>query len=178
MWHFGVYVYNKENAKDSNITTKKLAVQEQNLQESENTDSISTSVLEAKISPNCTIVEKKYYKGCDHLIKEIKEIPIDWINWTEEQIKEQYPDWEIESFSNNQIILSQEKEGFCPKHYVVRVHGDVLGIYILDEEGKETWKEDTEISTQYLPEEDLEKLQSGIKTVGDDKLHTVLEDFE
>ena len=97
---------------------------------------------------------------------------------TEEQVKEQYPDWTLESFSNNQIIVSQEKDGYCGEHYVIRENDGVLAIYTLDENGNETWKEDTEISTMYLTEEDLKILNKGIEAIGDDQLHTVLEDFE
>ncbi len=173
----GVYFYEKDKSKDSNIGTKQLADLEQNKDQEEN-EAVSTSTSETKLSPNCTITEKQYFKGCDHFIKEIKEIPEEWINWTEEQVKQQYTDWKLESVTNNEIIVSQEKEGYCGMHYVVREHGEVLGIYTTDETGEETWKEDTDIATRYLTEEDLMKVQEGIKAIGDDQLHSVLEDFE
>ncbi len=173
----GVYFYEKEKTKDSNMPTKQLASIEQNEDKEEN-ETISTSTLETKASPNCTVTEKQYFKGCDHLIKEIKEIPEEWINYTEEQVKAEYDAWKLESFTSNQIIVSQEKEGYCGMHYVVREHGEVLGIYTTDETGQETWKEDTDIATRYLTEEDLIKVQEGIKAIGDDQLHSVLEDFE
>lgn len=173
----GVYFYEKDKSKDSNIGTKQLADLEQNKDQEEN-EAVSASTSETKLSPNCTITEKQYFKGCDHFIKEIKEIPEEWINWTEEQVKQQYTDWKLESVTNNEIIVSQEKEGYCGMHYVVREHGEVLGIYTTDETGEETWKEDTDIATRYLTEEDLMKVQEGIKAIGDDQLHSVLEDFE
>lgn len=175
----GIYAYQKDKVHDSNMISRQLAEQEQSQTENSiGNDVVSTSVAEVKLSPNCTIVEKQYFKGCDHIIKNIKEIPEEWTNMTEEEIKAQYPDWTLESFSNNQIIVSQEKEGYCGQHYVVREHEGVLAIYTLDENGVETWKEDTEIATMYLTEEDLEKVKEGIKAIGDDQLHTILEDFE
>ena len=175
----GVYFYEKDKTKDSNIGTKQLANLEQNQNEKQiENEVISTSIAETKLSPNCTITEKQYFKGCDHFIKEIKEIPEEWINFTEEQVKEQYADWKIESLTNNEIIVSQEKEGYCGMHYIVKEHGEVLGIYTIDETGEETWKEDTDIATRYLTEEDLIKVKEGIKAIGDDQLHSVLEDFE
>ena len=175
----GVYFYEKDKTKDSNIGTKQLANLEQNQNEKQiENEVISTSIAETKLSPNCTITEKQYFKGCDHFIKEIKEIPEEWINFTEEQVKEQYTDWKIESLTNNEIIVSQEKEGYCGMHYIVKEHGEVLGIYTIDETGEETWKEDTDIATRYLTEEDLNKVKEGIKAIGDDQLHSVLEDFE
>lgn len=171
----GIYFYQKEKTQDSNMVTTKLAEKEQDDIENK---VVYTSTSEEKISPNCTIVEKQYFKGCDHLIKNIKEIPEEWINMTEEQIIKQYPDWTLESFSKNQIVVSQEKEGYCGEHYVIREHNGVLGIYTLDENGNETLKEDTEISTMYLTEEDLEILNKGIKAIGENQLHQVLEDYE
>lgn len=171
----GMYFYQKEKTQDSNMITTKLAEKEQDDIENK---VVYTSTSEEKISPNCTIVEKKYFKGCDHLIKSIKEIPEEWINMTEEQIIKQYPDWTLESFSKNQIVVSQEKEGYCGEHYVIREHNGVLGIYTLDENGNETLKEDTEISTMYLTEEDLQILNKGIKAIGENQLHQVLEDYE
>lgn len=170
----GIYFYGSDNTEDTNLLNVQLA--EESILE--NNVTVSTSLTEEKVSPNCTIVEKQYFTGCDHLIKDIKEIPEDWINMTEEQILEQYPDWTLESFTNNQIIVSQEKEGYCGEHYVIRTHNDVIGIYTLDENGKETLKEDTDIPTMYLTEEDLEILNKGIQASGENQLHQVLEDYE
>lgn len=170
----GIYFYGSDNTEDTNLLNVQLAEESM----SGNNVTVSTSLTEEKVSPNCTIVEKQYFTGCDHLIKDIKEIPEDWINMTEEQILEQYPDWTLESFTNNQIIVSQEKEGYCGEHYVIRTHDDVIGIYTLDENGKETLKEDTDIPTMYLTEEDLEILNKGIQAIGENQLHQVLEDYE
>lgn len=170
----GIYFYGSDNTEDTNLLNVQLA--EESILE--NNVTVSTSLTEEKVSPNCTIVEKQYFTGCDHLIKDIKEIPEGWINMTEEQILEQYPDWTLESFTNNQIIVSQEKEGYCGEHYVIRAHDDVIGIYTLDENGKETLKEDTDIPTMYLTEEDLEILNKGIQAIGENQLHQVLEDYE
>lgn len=170
----GIYFYGTDNTEDTNLLNVQLAEESM----SGNNVTVSTSLTEEKVSPNCTIVEKQYFTGCDHLIKDIKEIPEDWINMTEEEIIEKYPDWTLESFTNNQIIVSQEKEGYCGEHYVIRTHDDVIGIYTLDENGKETLKEDTDIPTMYLTEEDLEILNKGIQAIGENQLHQVLEDYE
>lgn len=170
----GIYFYGTDNTEDTNLLNVQLAEESM----SGNNVTVSTSLTEEKVSPNCTIVEKQYFTGCDHLIKDIKEIPEDWINMTEEEIIEKYPDWTLESFTNNQIIVSQEKEGYCGEHYVIRTHDDVIGIYTLDENGKETLKEDTDIPTMYLTEEDLEILDKGIQAIGENQLHQVLEDYE
>ena len=93
-------------------------------------------------------------------------------------MQKQYPDWKIEKFSSNEVVLYKEKNGYCDEHYVIREHNGVLAIYTLDENGKETWKQDTEIVTMYLPEVDLSRIKEGIKVTGTTNLRSILEDYE
>lgn len=171
----GVYFYKEGQVQDSNVSNRQLA---EELKSNNENEAISTSAEEEKLSPNCTIIERQYFKGCDHLIKNIKDVPEELINSTKEQVEEKYNGWTLDSFSSNEVIVSQEKDGYCDQHYVIREHNGVLGIYTLNEDKTEEFKEDTEIATRYLPDEDIEKLKEGIKAIGDDQLHRVLGDFE
>lgn len=175
---FGIYMFKINQTQDSNMLEDKQLAEKQENKEAEINNVIATSVTEEKTSPNATITKKQYFKGCDHIQKEIMEIPEEDINLTQEQIQKQYPDWQIEKFSSNEVILYQEQEGYCGEHYVVREHNGVLAIYTLDENGKETWKEDTEIVTMYLPEADLARIREGIKVTGTTNLRSILEDYE
>ncbi len=177
---FGIFFFRQNKTQDSNmIGDKKLAVQEQETEKSSiSNNTISTSSIQLKVSPNCKITEKQYYAGCDHLIKKVKEIPKNWINETQEEFQKHYQEWFIEKFEPDEITVYQEKEGFCGEHYVIKEHNGVLGIYTLDENGIENWKEDTQIQTIYLPEEDIQKLKQGITAIGNSQLHSILEDYE
>lgn len=171
----GVYVYNKNKTENINIINKqKLAIKP-----IENNDEIiSASATDEKISPNASVLEKQYFKGCDHLIKNMKDIPQELINKSREEVEKYYTGWAIDNFSANEITIYQEKDGYCNEHYLIKENNGVLGIYTLDENGKLTFKEDTEIETMYLTEEDLEKVKDGIVAIGDMELNTILEDFE
>ncbi len=167
----GFYVYNNNKTEDINIINdKKLAEEENNI--------IYTAVIEEKVSPNAKVLQKIYFTGCDHLLKETQDVPETLVNKTEEEVKKYYKDWTIDSFSPNEIIIYKEQSGFCAQHYLIKEHNGVLGIYTIDENGKITLKEDTEIQTMYLPEADLEKVKQGIEAVGNMELNSVLEDFE
>ena len=174
----GVYMHKRNEAQYSNMVQNKLAETKGEGQQGKNNEVISTSTTEEKISPNSTITEKQYFKGCDHLIKTTKNVPENLINQTQEELQKEYSGWKIEKFSNTEIMVYQEQEGYCHQHYLVKEHNGVLGIYMINENGTETLKEDTEISTQYLPEEDLMQIKNGIEAIGDMELHTILEDFE
>lgn len=139
---------------------------------------IETSAQEESISPNAIIIKKEYFKACDHLVRTVEDIPETLVNGTEENIKEEYPGWKIEKFSPSEIILYKERQGNCNEHYVVKNHYGVIGIYVINADGREILKEDTEISTKYLPESDIELLNEGVKIIGKTKLIEFLEDYE
>lgn len=174
----GIYVHQKNQTPNGNFVQNKELAQESKEKEENNNLAISTSTIEEKISPSSKLIQKQYFKGCDHLIRSIKDIPEELVNSTEQEIERTYPDWKIEKFSKDEIVIYQEKEGFCNQHYKVKEHNGVLGIFTIDENGNETLKEDTEIETQYLPEIDLQKVKEGIEAMGDEQLHSILEDFE
>ena len=51
-------------------------------------------------------------------------------------------------------------------------------IYTQDANGKESINEITEISTEYLTEDDKAKLKEGIKATGKEELNSLIEDYE
>ena len=153
---FGIYAYDRGRMSDTNmIDTQKLADVENNKQLNNETNAnvaIETSSIDMKVSPNAIIIQKRYYKSCDHLIKEVVDVPEDLIN--------------------------KEFDGICNEHYVIKEHDGVIGIYTENNEGIQEWQEDTEISTKYLPDTDLEQFKIGTKIVGKNNLYSFLEDYE
>lgn len=179
---FGIYAYNRGEISDTNmIDTQKLADEKNEETKSNETilnESIETSSANMKVSPNAIIIQKRYYKSCDHLIREVIDIPEDLINKTQDDVMNKYSDWKLEGYSPKEIVIYKEFQGICNEHYVIKEHNGVIGIYTENGEDIQEWQEDTEISTQYLPEEDLEQLKVGIKIVGKNNLYSFLEDYE
>lgn len=101
---FGIWNYNKKQTEEIKlIENKQLA--------NENT-TIQTSMAEEKISPNAMVIQKKYYIGCDHLIKEIANIPDALINKTKQDLKDYYQDWTIDNYSSTEITIYKEEKRF------------------------------------------------------------------
>lgn len=170
----------RNNPKENEgLSEKKLAATNNVENTSKNSiNTIETSATENNISPNAIIIKKTYYKSCDHLIRKVEEIPEELVNKTEEDIKEQYKDWEIESYSPTQIVLYKSQNGNCGEHYFVQEHNGVIGIYTTDENGVKKLEKDTEILTQYLPEADIQQLKAGVEIIGYTNLIEFLEDYE
>mgnify|MGYP002748557565 FL=1 len=96
----------------------------------------------------------------------------------EKDIQQYYKDWEIKKYSPTEVVLYREKDEYCDKHYVLRENNGVIAIYKIDDNNKETLRENTQIQTKYLPEIDLIKLKSGIYAIGEEELNSILEGFE
>ena len=141
-------------------------------------DEIKVSETETKVSPNAELVIKKYYKECGHTTEEKRNVANDMVNKTQEEIEKLYPDYKVESFLNNKIVLIKEEEGQCDEHYIVRDENSNIMIYKILGDGTEEIYENTGISTEYLPETDKISLRDGIKVFGRENLNSIIEDFE
>lgn len=175
---FAIFTNNKDNILDSNMIEDKQLAEEQDINNNVVNIVETSSAENDNILPSASIIKKTYYKGCDHIIKEIEDVDIELVNKNEKEIKEKYPNWDLQGYSREEIVLYKEEEGFCNEHYVLKEHDGVIAIYTINEKGKETLKNDTEIQTQYLPEIDMEKLRKGIYLIGNEALNSALEDYE
>ena len=141
-------------------------------------DEIKVSETETKVSPNAELVIKKNYKECGHTTEEKRNVANDMVNKTQEEIEKLYPDYKVESFLNNKIVLIKEEEGQCDEHYIVRDENSNIMIYKILGDGTEEIYQNTGISTEYLPETDKISLRDGIKVFGRENLNSIIEDFE
>ena len=161
-----------EEAKEVNNINQNTTIRENTV------NSLQTnSSEEEKISPNCEIIKKVYYKGCGHTTNSYSNIEERFVNMTEDELAEELPDWQIEEFSENRIVLYQEQDGECNEHYIVRDKDGQVVIYQKTENGEEEI-EVTDISTEYLPETDKIQMENGIEVNGKQALNQLIEDYE
>ena len=139
---------------------------------------IVTNGQEEKTSPNCLLTLKIYYKTCGHLIEKSKNIEQSLVNLTEEELRKQLPEWEIQKFTPEQIVLYKELNEFCNEHYKLKIENGYVRIYEVDEQKNEKLLKSTDISSEYLTTEDLEKLKNGIEIYTKKELNKTIEDFE
>ena len=139
---------------------------------------ITTSTSQEKVSPNATLVIKKHYSKCGHTTKEYAEIPEEFVNMDEEEIKKEFHDWELKGFSPDEIVILKEVSGICDEHFILRQKDGFIAVYTEKDSGKEELKQTTDISVSYLTEQDRKNLESGIVAIGKEELNSALEDFE
>ena len=175
----GIYIYNLKNTSNKNsVKAKELADELKKTLVEEEQNTVSTSSKNIKKSHNSIVVKNTLYKICNHEIRQTEAIPVELVNKEEKDIQQYYKDWEIKKYSPTEVVLYREKDEYCDKHYVLRENNGVIAIYKIDDNNKETLRENTQIQTKYLPEIDLIKLKSGIYAIGEEELNSILEDFE
>lgn len=180
---FIIYNLNKtapsKESKEQNIQVNQMNMQYLNTNQQEKNETIKTSSIEeTKISPNAIIIFNKYYKECQHTITKREDITNDMVNLTKSEFQKLYSDWKITSFENNKIELYKEFDGECGEHYLVKENNGYISIYKTDLSGNITLIKNTEISTNCLPDVDIEKLKSGVSLIGKEELNSYLENFE
>lgn len=177
----GIIIYNnmETNRKISNRNEIENSVNEiQNNLVSSNIELVTTTSEEEKISPNCIFIFKTYYKKCEH-IKVEKEIVTEvMVNKTKEDLEEIYKNWNIVTFRNDEVLFYKEEEGNCGEHYLLKELEGKIAIYSIDDENNLKLYEETEIITNYLPEEDITRIREGIRVNGRQELNEALEDYE
>lgn len=147
---------------------------ENNIQE----NSVKTNYSEVTVSPNCKVIITQNFKKCGHTISQNEDAPRDIINLNKEKVQEYYSGWDIRKFSSDEIELYKESNGICNEHYILGELDGYISISTKNDIGESIFKGLTDIPVQYLPEEDLQRLEDGIEVVGKENLNKILEDFE
>lgn len=180
-----VMIFNpdREEKKDENIITE---ISEEEIlddctdeyEEMENDNTIKANTQEEKTSPNCSITTKTYFSECGHTKREYANLPQELVNLTKEQLQERYPEYKVESFASNEVVLEQEKKGNCGEHYLVKDKEGEVAIYQMLDDGTLKELEVTGITTEYLPDTDKINMTNGIQVNGKQDLNQLIEDFE
>lgn len=177
-----VFIYMPEEKNETKVEVQDIAGENtindvENVTENTN-NMVETNSNEERISPNAFITFKQTYKECGHTTSEFVEVPQEFVNLTEEELKERYSDWTVEKFTDTDIVLSKEVEGSCNEHYVVKdVDGTVVVFHKLDN-GTEEEYITTDIATEYLTDTDKINMKKGIEVNGKQNLNQLIEDYE
>ena len=168
-YYSSVWKHNKENIATENINNN-LTIN--------NEITLETFQTDEKLSFDAEFELKKYYDECGHFILKQAELPKELINLKRNEIEELYEEWEVEEFSKDKLILSQEINSICDEHYLVKLGDSNVEIYQIGNGGLLNLYRETDISKEYLTEEDVSTLQNGILIYGTRNLNSIIEDFE
>lgn len=164
----GTALVEEANDKNENIIIDKI----------DGNQAIQTSYEDVKILPSTNLGFKKKYTDCNHISFEFVDLPSELINKNKEEVEEVYGDWEVEEFFENKVVLYKEVSGICDEHFYITLGEEFVEIYKFTDENNKVLYDTTQIGKEYLTEQDILKLENGINLYGEDKLNSVIEDFE
>lgn len=177
-----VVIYNGEDEEQAKVSIKNIEENTTNTLNntinSDNQNVIETNVKEVRISPNAFITFKETYEGCGHTKVDFVEVPEDFVNLSKEELKDKYSDWNIEKFTDTDIILSKDFEGSCDEHFIVKDVDGIVTAFKIKEDGTEEEYEITDIATEYLTDTDKIEMKNGIRVNGKQNLNQLIEDYE
>lgn len=168
---YSVKIKNKDNKQEEPLIVTQEEISSTNEVLEANTEKI-------KITPNTKLVLKKFYTKCNHTINSYVELPKEFVNMDEDEIKKQFPNWKIDKFTKDEVVILKEENAFCNEHYVLKEQDGKIAIFKVNQKGEEILKEITNISIDYLPEQDLLNIKNGIKIYSTEQLNKTLEDYE
>lgn len=169
----GIYIGVKtNNSNDNDLNIKEVSTEKETVK----------NVF--KLNENCEIWLKKNSSGgsnSESSLVMLGSIPSDLLNKTKEEItaylNEKYPDREIESITQYEIVLS-EKEVYSDiskkNKYSLEVSNQYIGIYKYDSKGQREVIEDTQIKIDSLPQIAQEEIQKGILVDSEDEAYSKL----
>ena len=110
-----IFIFLKKDKKE-NMLADNIVIIEEEIKEK----TIETSLREEKTTPNTILILKNEYTDCGHEIINKSTIPFEMVNLTKNEIIKYYPNWDMESFSKKEIILSRKINSFCGEHYLLK----------------------------------------------------------
>lgn len=133
------------------------------------------------IGTNTVLINKILYTQCEDVIEEEEKPTSDLIGLNkkgfEDYLAANRLNWDLESFSKEEIILIKRENKVCPNDYVVSVNKGYIAVYKYDKDGEKKLIDQTEIPINVLPTVDQEKLQRGIIVKTLDEVNQLLEDY-
>lgn len=137
-----------------------------------------------KLNQNCEIWLKKNSSdnsNSESSLVMLGSIPSELLNKTKEEIivylNEKYPDREIESITQYEIVLSEKQvyNDITKKNkYSLEVSNQYIGIYKYDSNGQREVIENTQIKIDSLPQIAQEEIQKGILVDSEDEAYSKL----
>lgn len=166
------------NEEKRNVTVDESKNKRIGIENSSENIALSTSSSEEKTTPNTILIFECYYSKCGHSQISSEKIKSEYVNKTNDEIAKIYSDWKIKSFSSEKIEMYKEENAICSNHFVVKEDNGYVTVYNINNDGQEIIRDKTDISTKYLPQDDQDLLQNGIKANSASELDQILADFE
>lgn len=145
-------------------------------QEAENQKAVPVYEGKQRITPSTKMVYEYYYPE-DSVTETFEDAPPYFlIDYTLEDIKRCYSNWNIALFSEKEVVMKKTVDGPSPQRYVIGENDGFVAVFY-DLENERLIKELTDVPVSALNDDIKERLEEGIAVTGNERLNRLLEDF-
>lgn len=170
-----------EREKEQELLQALIKAQEGNLYNINKNNETPVTHYNDTIDKKTQLVYKTFYTQCEHTIEENEKPSTQLIGLNkdglEEYLKKDQSDWEVESFSKEEVILRKQINKVCSDHYLVSVNKGYITVYKYYENSNKKLVDQTDIPINILPVVDQEKLLKGILLETMEEVNQLLEDY-
>lgn len=138
-------------------------------------EQITNSSSDNLITASTKVIFKTYFMLCSHMVDKEPENMKDIINLSETGLKNKFPEWTVNEFSTQQVILKREIQTYCPRHYIIGSKDGYIAIYVYNSDGIKILHEMTENPISILTIDDQKNLEYGIVADSEEELQQKLE---
>jgi hypothetical protein len=138
-------------------------------------DQIPITNTDGLITASTKVIFKTYFTLCSHMVDKELEDKSDVINLSELGLESKFPEWSVDAFSTQQVILKREIQTYCPRHYIIGSKDGYIAIYVYNSDGLKILHEMTEYPTSILTIDDQKNLEYGIVADSEEELQQKLE---
>jgi len=161
-----------------NISGRNTEDTDSNLQGSMPTPG-NAAIEASKTNINGRIILKRYYIKCGHTYTEEQLIEKHLIGKSRDDFAQAFPDWNINEFSPDKVVLATKINSYCPDHYIIREEGGLLVIFRPDKDtGILLAVEATNIPVNMLSDDLQEQIEEGMVLNSIEEVEQLLEDWE
>lgn len=150
-------------------------VQEQIVKE---TTQAVAAINTPRITPSTKLVYEYYYEE-DGQVKVEEEVPPYFlIDMTRKDLEENYPDWQLKSFSQAEVVMRKNISGKSKERYIIKEYDGYVAVFFEEPVDGVSLRELTDTPVSSLSPEEQDKLRTGINVIGEEALISALEDYE
>lgn len=130
------------------------------------------------INENTKIVYEYYYKEDDYT-EYIEDTPSYFlIGLTREQLENKLKDWQIKSFSEEEVVMQKIIQNAKTLKYIITEYEGYVAVFYIDNQNTKILKYITKTPILSLSEEEQKNIKNGIEIEGEEKLISILQDYE
>lgn len=130
---------------------------------------------EMKLNAGAKLIYITYYVGCGDEITEEKNIDDKYVGYTKSELEQHEKDWDIDSFTPDEVKLKREIHGICNNHYYIGIQNGYVALFQGIPGIESTLVERTDIIADTLREDDRLILEKGLVIYGEQEFLKIRE---